>query len=160
VVCPYLPKEIGSNDLTYDAYASWLGDVLLPKVRAETPALPDVKATGIDGVSLGGITALRIGLARADLFGVVGALQPAVNDLDVAEALADDVAAKLAGRPLRIVTSKEDAYRTTLEGLHAKLDTRKVPHEFFVSEGPHDYLWNKGPGGYEMVVWHDRAQRR
>jgi enterochelin esterase-like enzyme len=159
VVCPYLPKEIGSNDLPYDAYGKWLGEVLLPRVRAETPALDGASNTGIDGVSLGGITALRIGLARADLFGVVGALQPAVNDLDVADALADALQQQLGSRPLRVITSTEDAYRATLEGLHAKLDARKVPHEFLVTEGPHDYVWNKGPGALEMLLFHDRAQR-
>jgi enterochelin esterase-like enzyme len=159
VVCPYLPKEIGTNDLPYDVYAKWLGEVLLPRVRKETPAEGGATNTGIDGVSLGGITALRIGLARADLFGVVGALQPAVNDLDIADALADSLQQGLNGRPLRVVTSKEDAYRETLEGLHAKLDARKVPHEFLVSEGPHDYIWNKGPGAIEMLLFHDRAQR-
>ncbi|MGZ3453452.1 MAG: alpha/beta hydrolase [Polyangiales bacterium] len=159
VVCPYMPKKIGSSDLPYDVYGKWLGDVLLPRVRAETPALADAPHTGIDGVSLGGITALRIGLARPDLFGVVGALQPAVNDLDVAEGLADTMAQTLGGRPLRVITSTEDAYRFTLEGLHAKLDARKVPHEFLVTEGPHDYVWNKGPGSLEMLLWHDRAQR-
>lgn len=159
VVCPYLPKEIGGNDLPYDAYAKWLGEVLLPRVRSETPALDGAANTGIDGVSLGGITALRIGLARPDLFGVVGALQPAVNDLDVADGLADAMQQGLKDRPLRVVTSTEDAYRETLEGLHGKLDARKVAHEFFVTEGPHDYVWNKGPGAIEMLLFHDRAQR-
>lgn len=160
VACPYLPREIGTNDLPYDVYAKWLGDKLLPKLRAETPVFDTPTSTGIDGVSLGGITALRIGLAHPELFGAVGALQPAVNDTDVAESLADTIATTLGARPLRIVTSADDAYRATLEALHDKLVARKVPHEFFVAEGPHDYAWNQGPGGIEMLLWHDRVQRR
>lgn len=158
IACPYLPRGIG-GELTYDAYGKWLGERLIPKLRNETPCIPTTSATGIDGVSLGGITALRIGLQRADLFGAIGALQPAVNDEEIADALAATVAEKLAGRPLRIVTSTEDSYRYALEALDRKLWDRKVTHQFFVSEGPHDYVWNQGPGGLEMVLWHDRVLR-
>ena len=158
IACPYLPKGIG-GEVTYDTYGKWLGERLIPKLRNETPVLPTTAATGIDGVSLGGITSLRIGIARADLFGAVGALQPAVNDDETADGLAATIAEKLNGRPLRIVTSTEDAYRVTLESLDKKLWDRKVTHQFFVSEGPHDYVWNQGPGGIEMVLWHDRVLR-
>jgi enterochelin esterase-like enzyme len=158
IACPYVPKTIG-GELTYETYGQWLGERLIPKLRNETPAIATTAATGIDGVSLGGITSLRIGLARADLFGAIGALQPAVNDEDIADALAATIAEKLAGRPLRIVTSTEDAYRTALEALDRKLWDRKVTHQFFITEGPHDYVWNQGPGGIEMVLWHDRVLR-
>jgi len=151
VACPYLPAQPN-----YEAYGKWLGDKLIPKLRNETPALTN---TGIDGVSLGGITSLRVGLARPDLFQAIGALQPAVNDEDVADALAGTIQEKLNGRPLRIVTSTEDVYRVTLESLDKKLWDRKVTHQFFVSEGPHDYVWNQGPGGIEMLLWHDRVLR-
>ena len=33
-------------------------------------------------------------------------------------------------------------------------------HELFVAEGNHSYEWNKGPGGYEMLLFHDRAVAR
>ncbi len=158
IACPYLPRSIG-GELPYDTYGKWLGEKLLPKLRAETPVLATVTATGIDGVSLGGITALRIGLARPDLFGAVGALQPAVNDETGAEALAAIIAEKIEGRPLRIVTSTEDSYRVALSALDEKLWARNVTHQFFVSEGPHDYVWNQGPGGIEMLLWHDRVLR-
>jgi iron(III)-salmochelin esterase len=158
VACPYLPRAIG-GEVPYDLYGNWLADRLLPKLRAETPVLATTSATGIDGVSLGGITALRIGLSRADLFGAIGALQPAVNDDASADALAAMIADKIAGRPLRIVTSTEDSYRVALAALDEKLWAREISHQFFVSEGPHDYVWNQGPGGIEMVLWHDRVLR-
>ena len=158
IACPYMPRSIGA-ELTYETYASWLGERLIPRLRAETPVLAATHATGIDGVSLGGIAALRMGLARADLFGAIGALQPAVNDVESADSLAATIEEKIAGRPLRIVTSTEDVYRTTLTALDEKLWARKVTHQFFVSDGPHDYAWNQGPGGIEMALWHDRVLR-
>src|SRR5262249_26956357 len=77
VACPYVPSSIGGSDLSFDAYGAWIADTLMPKLRDETPIEGTARATGIDGVSLGGICSLRIGLGRPDLFGVVGALQPA-----------------------------------------------------------------------------------
>lgn len=159
IACPYLPRGIGS-DVPYETYGRWLCDRLLPRLRAETPVIGTPKSTGIDGVSLGGIAALRIGLNRADSFGVLGALQPAVVSDEAVTALGEEFAKKLASRPVRIVTSTEDAFRPGLVALDAELTTRGIAHEFFVSEGPHDYVWNQGPGGIEMLMFHDRALAR
>jgi len=156
IACPYLPRDIGSESTPFDAYTRFLGDKLLPRLRNEAPVLADARNTGIDGVSLGGMNALRFGLMRPDLFGVIGALQPAVYD-DVGTA--DYIAQKLAKRPLRIVTSSEDVYKDTLTTMSMALTDRSVAHQFAVTPGPHDYAWNKGAGGIEMALWHDRVQR-
>lgn len=158
VACPYLPKEIGAG-VPIELYAKWLGERLLPRVREELPAEASARATGIDGVSLGGWAALRIGMVRPDLFGVVGALQPAILDAGMVEWAAALIAQKLGKRPLRIVTSTEDLYRWPLSTLDQKLTQKGVPHEFAITPGPHDYPWNKGPGGIEMMLWHDRRLR-
>ncbi|MGZ3453451.1 MAG: alpha/beta hydrolase [Polyangiales bacterium] len=158
VACPYLPKEIG-GPVPIELYARWLGDRLLPKIRAELPADPSVKATGIDGVSLGGWAAIRIAMARPDLFGAVGALQPALIDAGMVEWATALIAEKLGKRPLRIVTSTEDLYRYTLTELDKRLRAKSIAHEFAITPGPHDYPWNKGPGGIEMLLWHDRVLR-
>ncbi|GAC1575958.1 MAG: hypothetical protein NVS3B20_07600 [Polyangiales bacterium] len=156
IACPYLPAGIGMEDAPFDAYVKWLADQLIPRLRRETPIVGTAKSTGIDGVSLGGINALRFGMMRPDVFGVVGALQPAVYD-DVA--MASMIAEKLGDRPLRIVTSEEDVYRETLTTMSASLRERKIAHEFAVTPGPHGYEWNKGAGAIEMLLWHDRVLR-
>lgn len=158
VVCPYLPKDIGGA-FPMELYAQWLGERLLPRVRSELPAMSDVAATGIDGVSLGGWSALRIGMLRPDLFGVVGALQPAVIDQPMIEWAVQLLAQNLKGRPFRFVTSTEDLYRYTLTELDKRLTAKSIAHEFLMTPGPHDYPWNKGPGSIEMVLWHDRTLR-
>jgi enterochelin esterase-like enzyme len=158
VACPYLPKDIGGGT-PVELYARWLGERLLPRIRAELPARDDVASTGIDGVSLGGWAALRLAAARPDLFGAVGALQPAILDAAMVEWAAALVAQKLAGRPLRIVTSIDDLYRAPLVDLDQRLTQRGIAHEFAITVGPHDYPWNRGPGGVEMLWWHDRALR-
>lgn len=158
VVCPYMPKDIGGA-FPIELYAKWLGDRLLPRVRAELPAMDTPQNTGIDGVSLGGWSAIRIGMLRPDLFGVVGALQPALVDNGMVEWAMSLLTQKLAGRPFRFVTSTEDLYRYTLTELDKRLTAKNVPHEFLLTPGPHDYPWNKGPGSIELLLWHDRALR-
>jgi iron(III)-salmochelin esterase len=158
VACPYLPRAINA-EVPYDDYARFLGTALLPRIHKELPSMNTLKSTGIDGVSLGGISALTMGLMRADLFGAIGALQPAIFDAAQADRIADDVVKKLAGRPLRITTSEGDVYKDALVAFDQKLTARKVPHDFSIYPGPHDYIWNKGPGAMEMLFWHDRILR-
>ena len=45
------------------------------------------------------------------------------------------------------------------EALDAALTQRRIPHEFRLLAGPHDYPFNRGPGGVEMLLFHDRALR-
>ena len=156
IACPYLPRDIGSDSTPFDAYTRFLGEKLLPRLRNETPVMGTPRTTGIDGVSLGGMNALRFGLMRPDLFGAIGTLQAAVYD-DIGTA--EYIAAKLAGRPLRIVTSSEDVYKDTLVSMATALRDRKIAHELLITPGPHDYAWNRGAGGIEMALWHDRVLR-
>lgn len=158
VACPYLPKDIGGA-MPIELYARWLGERLLPRVREELPARAEVASTGVDGVSLGGWAAIRIAMSRPDLFGVVGALQPAIVDFAMVDSAAALIGQHLGKRPFRFVTSTEDLYRPTLVELDKRLTSKGVAHEFAITPGPHDYPWNKGPGGVEMLLWHDRALR-
>lgn len=158
VACPFLPKEIGGG-MPIELYAKWLGERLLPRIRAELPARDDLASTGIDGVSLGGWAAIRIATARPDLFGAIGTLQPAILDANMVEWATALLAQKLGKRPLRIVTSTEDLYRMPLVELDKRLTAKGIAHEFAITPGPHDYPWNKGPGGIEMLLWHDRVLR-
>jgi len=155
VACPYLPKDIGGGT-PMELYAEWLVKRLLPRVRAELPAS---SATGIDGVSLGGWSAIRIAMIKPQVFNVVGALQPAIVDAPQVEWATQLLAQHLGSRPFRFVTSTEDMYRYTLTELDKRLREKNIPHEFAITPGPHDYPFNKGPGSIEMLLWHDRKLR-
>jgi hypothetical protein len=159
VVCPWLPDLRPAATADIAMYSRYLVDTLLPRVHADTPALRAPESTGIDGVSLGGIAALRIGLTCPDRFGAVGGIQPAIGDGQYSEwtALAQAARALRPGLRLRLLTSREDYFRDAVTALSAAWRAGGVPHDFSESPGPHDYVFNRGPGSIELLLWHDRS---
>jgi enterochelin esterase-like enzyme len=164
VVCPWVPDILSGRDRqNLDAslpFGNFVVEHLLPRVFAETPALQERTAIGIDGVSLGGRVSLVVGFAHADRFGAIGTLQAAVQDNE-AVAFAARARAALAHGALRIrlVTSDRDPFAGAIAQLHSALDEGRIEHEYLVIPGPHDYAFNRGPGGIEMLLWHDRVLR-
>ncbi len=162
VACPHLPdfKTPTTNDLT--AYLRFVIDVLLPRVRRDTPALAAPESTGIDGVSLGGVVALRIGLTSPDVFGAVGGIQPAVQEGQNGDwtALAQAARARRPGLALRLLTSHDDYFHDGIVGISRAWRAAGVAHDFADVPGPHDYVFNRGPGSIELLTWHDRVLAR
>jgi len=157
VVCPYLPDLDLRKDEPILEYGKFVAGTILPRVAREMPAIAGAASTGIDGVSLGGAVALRAGLAMPETFGAVGALQPAIDDARVAPLVTLALAAR-AARPslaLRLTTSTDDYYRDVVRSLSAAWRSAGVAHDFSELPGPHDYPFNRGPGAYEMLLWHD-----
>jgi iron(III)-salmochelin esterase len=163
VACPYLPDILSGDEPFTRAppLTRFLVDTLIPKLYAETPAVGTPITTGIDGVSLGGRGALAVGLARPEAFGSVGSLQAAFDAVNASEVAvrAERALAKNPKLWLRLVTSSEDYYLPALQRIAAALRAKSVRHDFFVARGPHDYAWNRGPGAYEMLLFHDRVLR-
>jgi enterochelin esterase-like enzyme len=163
VVCPFLP-DILRGSHAFDegrALAGFVVDELLPRVYKETPAIGTPATTGVDGVSLGGRASLHVGLFRPEAFGAIGALQPA---FDVEEAarfadLAKDARDKNKRFSLRLLTSDEDYFLEPTKELDRALSVRGVMHDLEVVVGPHSYEFNRGPGVYEMLTFHDWALR-
>jgi enterochelin esterase-like enzyme len=160
VVCPWVPDLNLRSDTELVDYGRFVVETILPRVVKEMPA---TSATGIDGVSLGGAVALRAGLAFPQTFKAVAALQPAisfsgddsrVNDLVDLARVARNKRADLA---LRITTSHEDYYRDVTHSLSNAWKNAGVQHDFSELPGPHDYIFNRGPGAYEMLLWHARV---
>lgn len=166
VACPYMPDGDVKSDRpqmgpTTASRAEFILKMLLPKVRAETPARADAKSTGIDGVSFGGALALRIGLANAEAFGAVGAFQPALAQEEAADyvQLAQNARQRNKALSLNLVTSEGDYFRGAVLATHEALRQNGVPCSLMEAEGPHDYAFNRGPGSLELLLFHDRALR-
>jgi hypothetical protein len=159
VACPYLPDLDMRRDAEVADYGRFVMKVLLPRIARELPVIAAPSATGIDGVSLGGVVALRVGLGSPDAFGAVGALQPAINDGNVADLveLARAARTKAPKLALRITTSHDDVYRDVTRALSSAWQGAGVTHDFAELPGPHDYRFNRGAGAYEMLMWHRRT---
>ena len=161
VVSPFLPDFDWARmpSELVESYGRFVTRELVPKARRELPVIATPASTGIDGVSLGGAMALRLGFKFASEFGAVGALQCAVNPNQV-DALVMMARAARHTNPalaLRIATSDEDAFVNTNRALSEALRSGGVAREFEEHRGPHDYVWNRGPGSYELLLFHDRA---
>ncbi|HEY8431059.1 MAG TPA: alpha/beta hydrolase-fold protein, partial [Sandaracinaceae bacterium] len=150
VVTPYVPdvsgEPLGSERMR--ALGAWLSGPLLDAVRERFEGAARTReGTGIDGVSMGGRVALEVGLGHPQVFGAVGAIQPAIRGTE--EALADLAAAGAREAPqhLRLLTSEEDPFLWPTRRLSMALGERRVAHTLTVMPGPHDYAFNRGPGG-------------
>ena len=166
VVCPFMPDgDVRSTTPqmgpTTASRAEFILKMLLPRVRAETPARADARSTGIDGVSFGGALALRIGLANAESFGAVGAFQPALAVEEASDYVQLAQNARLRNKTLamNLVTSDGDYFRSAVLATHEALRAYGVPCTLREAEGPHDYAFNRGPGSLELLLFHDRALR-
>lgn len=162
VVCPYLPDVDLHKPEPIKDYGRYLLETVLPRVRAELPVLTTPSACGIDGVSLGGAVALRVGLGNPESFGAVGSLQAALGGDQITELteLAKAARAKSAALKVRLLTSNEDYFRGVLTRTSAAWRAAGIDHDFADVPGPHDYPFNRGPGAIEMLVWHDRLLAR
>jgi hypothetical protein len=162
VACPYLPDVHPAVTGDISAYTRFVLDTLLPRLRSQTPALAAPESTGIDGVSLGGAVALRLGLSSPASFGAIGAIQPALAEGQDADWTAVAQAARVR-RPdvkLRLLTSHDDPFHDVVAGVSRAWMAAGVTHEFADVVGPHDYVFNRGPGSIELLLWHDRTLAR
>ena len=158
VACPHVPDVMYGEGPSVAEVGDFITRVLLPRVRKETPARDGPESTGIDGVSMGGMLALRVGLSNPTAFGAVGTLQAAIREEEAAEltALAKAARAARPKLPLRLLTSHDDYFRMAIRRLSESLRAAGIDHELADVPGPHDYIFNRGPGSIEMLAWHDR----
>lgn len=159
VACPYT-TDLFADAETIDPFDRFVVEELLPRLRRELPVLGDRSATGIDGVSLGGIHALLVGLGHPEAFGAVGGMQPAVRRRipELVRRAREGGRTRPAQR-IRLVTSTGDGFRELVRELSGELNAAGVSHSLLVTPGPHDYVWNRGPGAIEMLLHYDRVLR-
>jgi len=162
IVCPYSWDVDLRKPPQIREYTEYVMGAVLPRARKELPVLGTPGATGIDGVSLGGALALRIGLVNAESFGAVGTLQPAIGVDQVPEytELARAARARNASLKLRLLTSHDDYFKRAILGASSAWRAAAIDHEVEDLPGPHDYPFNRGPGAIEMLLWHDRVLAR
>jgi enterochelin esterase-like enzyme len=163
VVCPYTPDILAGRRAfsAAEPLAGFIVDQLLPRVFAETPALNEPEHVGIDGVSLGGRAALLVGFERPRSFGVVASLQAAIDASEIAELVTRAGRAREANPKLvvRLLTSDRDYFVSEIQMLSRAFHDAKFAHSFVRVRGDHSYEFNRGPGAFEMLTFHNWALR-
>ena len=163
VVCPYTPDTLPADESIDKALplARFVVESVLPRAYKETPAIGTPETTGVDGVSLGGRAALGIGLLRPKAFAVVASLQAALRSDNSADIVRRAREAKVQKPDLfvRLLTSSDDYFLKANQLLSLDLRAVGIHTELVTIPGPHDYEFNRGPGGYEMLLFHDRVLR-
>jgi iron(III)-salmochelin esterase len=163
VLCPYT-TELLAGDKPFERarpYAKFLVDTLLPRARRELPVIGTAEATGIDGVSLGGRIGILSGLYAPERFHTIAGLQAAfdVDDAVALGRLGDEALRRNRGLRFRLLTSDRDYFLEANAAIATEFRHRALPVQFLVVTGPHDYVFNRGSGSIEMLVFHDRALR-
>jgi iron(III)-salmochelin esterase len=160
VACPATPDLTGRSPDEARPFGRFLTEELVARARAESGSKVERRAIGIDGVSMGGRAALFLGLSFPEVFGVVGAMQPALRDTEppLVVALARAAAAR-ATQVIRLVSSEDDPFLAVTRATSAALREAGITHDLLVVPGNHGYEWNRGPGSAELLLWHERVQR-
>jgi enterochelin esterase-like enzyme len=78
----------GSAEARGLAYGDFVAATVVPAIEARFRVATDRRCRGIAGASLGGVSALQIGLAHPELFGLVLALSPLLTEPAIAGYLA------------------------------------------------------------------------
>lgn len=153
MACPFMPNPKGPADL--DEYARWIEHSLIPRCRKEARVFNDAAQTYLCGVSLGGYVALEMLVRLPHVFGASAVLQTAIGTW-AAERYAEKLARSPA-KPMLILTSTLDHWRSSSESLAAALDAKKIAHTLRIIPGPHDQPWLREAGTVEALHWLDRV---
>jgi len=157
LVCPFMHNPSGAADL--EAYARWLEQSLLPRIRKEAPISADPAQTYLCGVSLGGYVSLEMLARLPHLFGAWAGVQTAIGTF-AATGYAEKIASGWKGiaHPMMLLTSTQDHWKASSEALAAAFQAKNLATTYRVVPGPHDQPWLREAGTIETLLWLDRIR--
>jgi hypothetical protein len=130
---------------------------LVARARAELPVLPTREATGVGGMSSGGLHAIYAGSVCSDLFSTIIATQPFTEEL--VRPLHRIVLARQRPQALRLVSSVDDHQKKSTVELSEALRADGIAHEYGEYPGAHSAAFAAGPGGIDALLHFDRSLR-
>ncbi len=159
LACPFSPPLVSPVEPEDPGYEAFIMEELLPELKRRYRVSP--RGVGVDGVSMGGARAMYYGLKYPEVFFSIGASQGAFRPF---MPLYGDLVRKngrvLKSRPIQLVTSNKDPMGPSVRSLRELLETEGIPVEFLNLTGPHDYIFNQGPGALSLLRFHDEALRK
>jgi iron(III)-salmochelin esterase len=156
LACPSTPPALPGPELP--RIEEYVMNELIPALKSRYRVAAN--AIGVDGVSMGGSRAMYYGLKYPEVFTSIGSIQGAVGPyMDLYRYFIKTNRRLLKTRSIQLVTSDHDVMRPAVEEMHKLLQKNGIPHSFLVLSGPHDYIFNQGPGVIALLVFHDEALR-
>jgi hypothetical protein len=161
LACPYMPNLPIADPRTFDVYARWIVETVVPAARRTAPVIDSPRATYVGGCSLGGHFSLEVLLRQPEAFGAWGGVQTAISESAAARYAqrVADALARVGGRDLLVETSTEDPFRLGNEALSRGLVRFGWPNRFVELAGPHDQAWLRRAGTPAMLQWFDDLPR-
>lgn len=154
MVCPFMPNPKSAAEI--DAYARWIEQALLPRVRREVATQEGAARTYLCGVSLGGYVSLEILTRLPHLFGAWAGVQTAIGTFAAAGYAAKIARSWTGTHPVLLLTSQQDHWRASSEALAAAFASKALATTYRVIPGPHDQPWLREAGTLETLLWLDR----
>jgi iron(III)-salmochelin esterase len=156
LACPSSPLIWAHGGVDLPEYEAFVMRELIPELRKRYRTDPD--KIGVDGVSMGGARSMYYGFKYPGVFSSVGSVQGAFGPyFDTYRTLIKDNKEILANRAIQLVTSDGDVMARSVDHLHKMLQEENIPHSFMVLTGPHDYIFNQGPGALALLLFHHQA---
>jgi len=158
LVCPYSPPLTVKSALEFPEYEAFVMKELIPELKRRYRIATG--RIGVDGVSMGGARSLYYGFKYPEVFSSIGAVQGAFGPyMDTYKELVIKNRGILKDRAIQLVTSDGDTMARSVEKMHGLLEGQGIPHTFLKLTGPHDYVFNQGPGSLSLLVFHNQALR-
>jgi iron(III)-salmochelin esterase len=158
LACPSSPPISAELPLDSPEYEAFLMEEVLPALTRSYPV--DPARVGVDGVSMGGARAMYYGLEHPETFASLGAVQGAfARFMDLYRPLIAKNRNALRSRAIQLVTSDGDPLAPAVMAMHVALDREGIDHDLLLLTGPHDYIFNQGPGALSLLLFHTEALR-
>jgi iron(III)-salmochelin esterase len=157
VACPYSPPLTVARDLEFPEYETYIMEDLIPALKAHYRI--DPARIGVDGVSMGGSRSMYYGFKYPEVFSSIGSVQGAFGPhFGTYEALIREKKDLLRKRSLQLVTSDGDVMAPPVAKMRDMLKANGISHSYHRLSGPHDYVFNQGPGAISLLVFHHEAR--
>ena len=128
-----------------EAFATFEKDLLkdlIPYIEKNYPVIKDSEHRAIAGLSMGGGQSLNFGLGNLDKFAWVGGFSSAPNTKKPEELVPDPENAKKRLKLLWLSCGDKDGLISFSKRTHDYLDTKNIPHIYYVDHGYHDFnVW-------------------
>lgn len=153
LVCPYSPLLGANPGFENSNYEKYIMEELIPALKKHYRI--DVSRIGVDGVSMGGARSMYYGFKYPEVFSRIGSVQAAVGPfMELYSQLIRANGEKIRKNPIQIVSSDADIFLKSVENFSSMLNTRKINHNLLILKGPHDYIFNQGPGSIALLAFH------